>query len=267
MISYKELEKNIIKMINQTDQDYQLISKYFLPIISLLGFLFNLICILVFKQIISNKNVKYNILYKYLLIASISNSITMLIDTLYWPMIQFANNEYITQVIHLYGFIYLTDVLETFSSMIDIIIAIDRYATISRNFLILKKINYKIISLFLLFVTFIYYIPFLLKKKIAFKRISILNINNSCNYSIIYYETVPSEFGSSKFGIFFIFFQMLISEILVLVIMIGINVQLAIYILKKSKEIKLKRSLKDRESSFMIRKQNNDNQLRVTLMV
>ena len=253
-------------MSNETD--YQLISKYFLPVISLLGFLFNFICILVFRQIISNRNVKYKILYKYLLIASISNSIAMLIDTIYWPLMQYANDEYITQVIYLYGFIYLTDVLETFSSMIDIIIAIDRYATISKNFLILKRINYKIISIFLLFATSIYYIPFLVKKQITLRK----KANDGINNSIIYYETVSSNFGSSKFGSFFIFFQMFISEILVLFIMIGINIQLAIYIFKKSKTIKLRRNSANQASltkqkSYKIKKQKSSNQLRVTLMV
>ena len=232
---------------SEEDLDYEssdiqiLINVFFLPIVSFIGFLLNLLCAFVYRNIL--KTQPENKMYNYLIVNSVSNSIAMLIDS-FAPVALCGNScnishTYAAQVFYLYGFIYLADVFETFSSLIDIVITIDRYVTINNRMKFLKKINHKKIITTVFIFCFIYYIPFIAKKRISSIAKPLKETTKSQNLGskIFSYITISSEFGKSDFGKYFIFIQIAISEVLLLCIMIGFNVQLA-YSLKRKNHIK-----------------------------
>ncbi|CAF0999487.1 unnamed protein product [Brachionus calyciflorus] len=203
------------------------INIYLLPVVSLIGFFLNVICVLVYRKILRKKP---EILYKYLYINSISNSLAMFID-MFAPMALCGNDckisqTYSAQFFYLYGFIYLADVFETFSSLIDIILTIDRYDQLTNKLRFLRKVSYKLIILFLFLISLIYYIPFILKKKIV--QLSYPENEKCFNTSEEVYILAQSNFGKSKFGIYFILIQLILSEVFVLCIMIIFNVLLLI---------------------------------------
>lgn len=235
-----------------------IINLFLLPLISSIGFLLNFLCVLVYWRILRVNN---DVLYKYLCINSISNSIAMLIDT-FSPLALCGDNcrisqTYSAQLFYLYGFIYFADAFETFSSLIDIVLTVDRFAKVSNRLKNFRKISYKIIIFILLLISLLYYIPFILKKEIVSSSIVINNVT----YGV--YRLAPSEFGKTKFGLFFILIQLILSEVFVLVVMINFNVLLLfslkdnIYPIKKEN----KRLMNDLTSCNKNDESLNENQL------
>ena len=190
-----------------------IINIFMLPFISSIGFLLNLLCAVVYWQIMRKNN---KVMYRYLFISSVVNSLAMLVDALAtMPLCgQYCSvsQTYFAQAFYLYGFIYLADVLETFNFMIDIVITIDRYIEVSRRPHFFKKRAYKWIMTTLLCIgCFLFYIPFVLKKKIEF-------VSAEKGYTL-----VTSEFGKNKFWVYFILVQLLVSELIILCLMITVN--------------------------------------------
>ena len=241
------------------------------PLISVIGFFFNLICIIVYWKIIRENRKKRaavlargakisrasqhnDDLYMYLITSSISITIGMFID-IFAPLalchIEFCrlSKTYFAQIYYLFGYIYLADVFETFSSLIDVVITIDRYAIIFDRFKFMrKKFNYIRILVVLFLICTLYYVPFILRKKIVSIRknvfIKLDEVNTMAehttslanNYhhhtmsqirSIEHYTIIDSEFGTKKLSKLFLILQLFISELLVFIIMITFNILLA----------------------------------------
>jgi hypothetical protein len=188
---------------------------FMLPFISSIGFFLNLLCALVYWRIVQ---VNTKILYKFLLVGSIVNSLAMLVDAVAVVALCghycTVSKSYFAQAFNLYGFIYLADVFETFNCLIDIVITIDRLLEIRYGVKFFKSHSYKWTSFFLLVVCAVFYIPFVLKKKV-------IQLPDNKGYSL-----VMSEFGLNKFWVFFILCQLFLSELFVLVTMIVSNLML-----------------------------------------
>lgn len=192
-----------------------IVNIFMLPFISVIGLLLNVLCSLVFWKIIKTNHKR---LYKYLFLSSIVNSLAMLVDALaVMPLCGdscLISRTYFSQAFYVYGFIYLADVLETYTCLIDIVIALDHYSELSNRMRFIKKRSYKLIGAFLMLLCIVFYVPFILKKKIVFDE------------SNKKYTLATSDFGKNKFWISFIIVQLVISELLLLVVMITCNLLL-----------------------------------------
>lgn len=193
--------------------------------VSLVGFILNFTCVIVYRKILNQTT---NVLYKYLYVNSISNSLAMVIEI--FSPIAFCgrdcelNKTFFAQFYHLYGLVYSVDVLKTFSSLIDIILTIDRYDKITSRLKYFRKVSFKLNVIILFIISVIYYIPFILKKKITSVSFP---LNEMCfNTTQNVYVLTKSDFGNTKFTVYFILIQLVISELLILCIMILFNVLL-----------------------------------------
>ena len=276
--------KSVIEYSDEEDFDIRyesselqiLINVFFLPIVSFIGFLLNLLCAFVYLNIL--KTHPENKMYNYLVVNSISNSIAMLIDS-FAPVALCGNScnishTYAAQVFYLYGFIYLADVFETFSSLIDIVITIDRYVTINNKMTFFKKISHRTIIASVFIFCFIYYIPFIAKKRISsiVQPLQHAALLQSLDSKFIRYITISSEFGKSLFGRYFIFAQLTVSEIFIMLVMICFNVRLACSLSRQNRlySILTKRTSLSRRhemTTYNDLRKKTKNDLKITLMV
>ena len=216
------------------------VNVYIFPMASLIGFILNFTCVVVYHKILNQTT---NVLYKYLFINSISNSLAMIIE-LFSPIAFCGPNckidkTYFAQFYYLYGLIYSVDVLKTFSSLIEIILTIDRYDKITKRLKYFRKTSFEFNVIVMFLISAVFYIPFILKKKII--PIS-QPLNELCfNTTERVYVLTKSNFGSTSFAIYFILFQLVISELLILCIMISFNILLLV---SYDKHFKFKSSYK-----------------------
>lgn len=198
-----------------------IINVFILPLVSTIGFLLNLLCVIVYFRLKENE-----LLYKYLFVNSISNSIAMLIDALA-PIALCGTHcqisqTYVAQLFYLYGFIYFADVFETFSALIDLIITIDRYFQVENKLKSFRKIRYQIVLIVLFLICLLFYLPFILKKKIIKKTEFVYSRNEyEKSENTSFYSLVPSDFGRTQFGIIFVLIQLIFSELVILCLMIS----------------------------------------------
>jgi hypothetical protein len=256
------------------------INLFILPLVSSIGFMLNLLCVVVYYKLKKcSANSSGDLLYNYLFVNSISNSIAMFLDTL-GPIALCASHcqisqTYLAQIYYLYGFIYLADVFETYSSLIDLIISIDRYAKLENRLKFIRQISHRVLLVGLFILCLLYYIPFVLKKEI---KQTVTSANNETRSELhIVYTSSVSDFGRTKFGQVFVLIQLIFSELLVLVIMITFNGLLAFSLYKQNcravaamaaetHELANADGVEERKDESSSSRVNN-NEFKVTLMI
>lgn len=202
---------------------------YVIPIISTIGLVSNLVCIL---TLVSDTNViKAHISYKYLIVNS-------LIDAIYLMVVAFLpiarcnylcnlSKYYISKVYELYGFLFASNVLNTFSAYMSILISIDRYLFITKNIILQRKLNTCLVLVIIACLSVLHHIPQIVSLKVDYIHQQILN-NSSSNSTYQVYTLTNTIFGSTKFSkILIMIMQILINTIPLFVIFL-INILLLI---------------------------------------
>ena len=184
---------------------------YIIPSLCSIGFLLNILCIIIFIRLSKQAN-----LFKYFLVKTIAENSILFIGALI-PLgtcVNCAVYQSLTQVIHRYIFVgYLIPVFYTYSGFCEIIITIDRILILKNKNK--KSFSFKLVMVVILIFSICLFIPLLFSR-----RITALPENK--------FVLVRTSFGSSvEFPIFltttvlirntFFFVSLVLSNLLLLI--------------------------------------------------
>jgi hypothetical protein len=188
--------EKVIKM-NLTSMNDNLISKvivhYFINTLNVLGSFLNMICVLIFYEIIKEEQNNQGHFYKYLFIKSISDCLFCLVNIpniFYYTKDLVKSESFIMQVWYIVGYYYLYALFSQISIWFEICALIDCLCLISMKFQWHKsKLCFKIVTISITMIFLIFYIPIFFQKKIEKKlnggyKIMETNFENSKSFEI-----------------------------------------------------------------------------------
>lgn len=171
-----------------------------IPTVSVLGLIFNLISVV----ILSNKSFKET-MYKFLLANSIIDSIYLFVIS-FLPIarcidICSLSSKFLPKFYELYGFLFMTHVLSTASSLTSVSVAYDRFFSLSKINRCKWKFNVKLVLLFYFCFSFLNQLPTILSFKLSK---DVTNYSNShfhydeANANKTHFHITLTKFGESR---------------------------------------------------------------------
>jgi hypothetical protein len=186
-----------------TNENKKLISKiigyYLLNTINIVGLLLNIICVSIFFKIIKQEHNNQGHFYKYLFIKSISDCFFFIVNlpVLFYFKDDTIDKSFIMQVWYIVGYFYLFTVFSQISIWIEICALIDCLCLVSMKFQWHKsKLCFKIVTISIIMIFLVFYIPLLSKMKIEKKLNGGYRVNRTTDLmksSIIKYFFVISR--------------------------------------------------------------------------
>jgi hypothetical protein len=241
---------------------------YVVPSVSLLGFLFNILCLLTFsiilKQNMDNTQMSRQLnkpqMYKYLLIKSICDIIVYgvnLMQPIYFCVNCDASKTWFAQFWFIFFNAYIFSVFLLASGLFEVAATLDCAISINKKWtIILRDRMAYTITFFIFFFCSIFYIYRLFSNKI---------VKDSSNHqNVTIYALNSTKFYESKYMIYIGFFHTILRDLLISIVCIIIN----IWILFHLKRIKVKKMEFQNInvlilSSTLITNANNDNKLKI----
>ena len=225
-----------------------------------LGFMFNIICLIVFVKLLKNPD-SNNEMVKYLLLKSFVDAYVMLksflfifFDCNYCDQYRF----YATGLFKLIFLIYFSYVAQFLSIFCELVAVFIRYATVAqKEFFLSRKIPFKVVTSF----AFIYSLLFYSYKLFENKIIKSMYKNYLKNTSYLIYKISSTEFGVSETILKLDFVNSLIRD--------GILV-LLIFVLNVLTCIKMKRLLKKKRlilANVRVNTQARKSESHLTIMI
>jgi hypothetical protein len=213
---------------NQTDQDEQLVyifinlvgNLYLMPCINVLGIVFNIVCIV----LLSSKRFKGNV-YRYLVLKSACELIIVSIASLA-PLVLCKTcstyNCLFTQLLRLYGLVYINAAFANASVLSEIALAYDRLTIFKAK---LPKAHFKRCTLLILLASALIFAPYLFSSRIV-------QINQTT------FNVTSTRFGRSQFFIYYKILVNFVRPILCLTLLVTVNW----HVLAEYKRYKLRRA-------------------------